>query len=276
MADLLDHGRSVGFFTIVAASCVLGNQFVVVGSRPNLAIALWILGITLWAIVTYSILAILTVKASKPTLADGINGGWLVAVVAAQSVAVLGGLVAPHLQSARDVALYFTLMMWLGGGMLYIWIIALIFYRYTFFPLEPQQLTPPYWVNMGAMAVSTLAGAVLALNAAHSPLLTRLHPFILGLTLMFWATATWWIPLLLVLGVWRHVMRRVSLTYDVVYWSAVFPLGMYTAATHRLAQVTEQPFLDIIPRYCVFIALAAWALTFLGLLRHARAWLLKK
>src|SRR5262245_59789783 len=51
MADLWDHNRSVGFFTTVAATCVLGNQFVVVNSQPSIAIALWILGIILWAIV---------------------------------------------------------------------------------------------------------------------------------------------------------------------------------------------------------------------------------
>jgi tellurite resistance protein TehA-like permease len=266
LADLLDHNRSVGFFTTVAATCVLGNQFVVVKSLPHVAITLWILGIILWAIVTYSILTILTVKPNKPALAEGIHGGWLVAVVAAQSVAALGGLLSPHLISTRDVALFFALIMWLGGGMLYIWIIALIFYRYTFFPLDPRQLAPPYWINMGAMAISTLAGTIFAQNATESPLLAQLHPFIVGLTLLFWATATWWIPLLVVLGVWRHIVRNVSLTYDVVYWSAVFPLGMYTACTHRLVQVSGQSFLDVIPHYFIFISLAAWALAFLGLL----------
>jgi tellurite resistance protein TehA-like permease len=266
LADLLDHNRSVGFFTTVAATCVLGNQFVVVEPRPSIAIGLWIFGIILWAIITYSILTILTVKPNKPTLADGIHGGWLVAVVAAQSVAALGGLLSPQLSSTRDVALFFALIMWLGGGMLYIWIIALIFYRYTFFPLDPRQLAPPYWINMGAMAISTLAGTIFAENATASPLLTQLHPFILGLTLLFWATATWWIPLLVVLGVWRHFVRHVSLTYDVVYWSAVFPLGMYTACTHRLVQVSGESFLDIIPQYFIFISLAAWVLAFLGLL----------
>ena len=266
VADLLDHGRCVGFFTTVAATCVLGNQFVVVEPRLSAARGLWIAGVILWAIVTYGLLTILTVKQNKPSLSQGINGGWLVAVVAAQSVATLGGLLAPKYPTASDAIIYFSLVMWLGGGMLYIWIIALIFYRYTFFTLEPTQLAPPYWINMGAMAISTLAGTIFVQNEVDSPLLAELHPFVLGITLLFWATATWWIPLLLLLGAWRHVLRHVSLTYDVVYWSAVFPLGMYTVCTHRLTSLVKQPGLDMIPRYLFWIALFAWALTLLGMI----------
>jgi tellurite resistance protein TehA-like permease len=245
----------------------------IVASQPRIAAWLWGLGIVLWALVTYGVLTILTVKRDKPPLADGINGGWLVAVVAAQSVAALGALVAPELRAGREPAIFFALIMWLGGGMLYIWIIALIFYRYTFFTLDPRQLAPPYWINMGAMAISTLAGTIIVENATDSPLLASLRPFLIGLTLMFWATATWWIPLLLVLGMWRHIARRVSIAYDVVYWSAVFPLGMYTVCTHRLARVCELPFLEPIPRVGLIIALVAWATTFLGLLQRQWAWL---
>ena len=273
VADLMDHGRCVGFFTTVAATCVLGNQFVLVAPRIAVAAGLWWFGIALWAVITYSVLTILTVKPVKPSLADGINGGWLVAVVAAQSVAALGGLMTPHFATGQNAAAFFSLTMWLGGGMLYVWIIALIFYRYTFFSLDPRQLAPPYWINMGAMAISTLAGTILAENAANDPLLTTIRPFVVGLTLMFWATATWWIPLLLLLGVWRHVARHVSIAYDVVYWSAVFPLGMYTVCTHRLARVIEADFLNPIPRVTLVVALVAWAVTFLGLLHRQLLWL---
>jgi tellurite resistance protein TehA-like permease len=272
ISDLFDHGRCVGFFTTVAATCVLGNQFVIVLPKPQIAVWLWRLGIALWAVTTYAVLTILTVKKEKPSLAEGINGGWLVMVVAAQSVAALGGLVAPGLNVGRDAAVFFTLVMWLGGGMLYIWIISLIFYRYTFFSLDPRQLAPPYWINMGAMAISALTGTILAENAVDSQLLTRLQPFIIGLTLTFWATATWWIPLLLALGAWRHVAHHVSINYDVVYWSAVFPIGMYTACTHRLARVIDLPFLEPIPRFALVVAIAAWAATMLGLLKRQVAW----
>jgi tellurite resistance protein TehA-like permease len=267
IADLFHHGRAVGFFTIVAATCVLGSQALLIGGMWRVAAALWVAGIALWAVLTYTVFTALTVTSHKPPLAEGINGGWLVAVVAAQSVSVLGTQLAERLGARAPDVLFFCLVMWLGGGMLYIWIISLIFYRYTFFPLSPSDLAPPYWINMGAVAISTLAGTALVFAAPRSPVLQELLPFLKGMSLLFWATATWWIPMLVILGVWRHVYRRFPLRYDPLYWGAVFPLGMYTVCTYRLAQALETPVLLAIPRVFVYIALAAWALTMAGLVR---------
>ncbi|MBS1818912.1 MAG: tellurite resistance/C4-dicarboxylate transporter family protein [Acidobacteria bacterium] len=269
LADFTHHGRAVGFLTMVAATCVLGSQWVIIAGSWRLATMLWGLGIALWAVLTYGIFTVLTVKEQKPTLVEGLNGGWLVVVVAAQAVAVLGVQVAPRFD-AEPILLFFCLALWLGGGMLYIWIISIIFYRYTFVPMAPSDLTPPYWINMGAVAISTLAGSLLALAAGRSPLITSLLPFVKGLTLMFWATATWWIPMLAILGVWRHLYRRFPLRYDPLYWGAVFPLGMYTVATVRLAQALDVPWLLAIPRAFVWIALAAWTVTAIGLLGTIR------
>src|SRR5215211_6435053 len=59
-------------------------------------------------------------------------------------------------------------------------------------------------------------------SADHSPLLAELLPFLKGMTLLFWATATWWIPVLVILGIWRHLIRRFPFRYDPLYWGAVF------------------------------------------------------
>ena len=194
-SDLIDHNRGPGFFTTVAATCILGSQWLIIFNASRLALGLWLLAIILWMILTYSIFTGVTVKETKPTLVEGIHGGWLVAVVATQAVSVLGARLAPVFDSEAQPIIFFALSMWLWGGMLYIWMISLIFYRYVFFPMAPSDLTPPYWINMGAVAISTLSGATLILDAQRSPLLQSMLPFLRGFTLFFWATGTWWIPI---------------------------------------------------------------------------------
>lgn len=265
LSDLFDHKRGVGFFTAVAASCVLGSQFLILTGLRAVAIALWFLGIFLWFFLTYVMFTSFAVKESKPTLSEGIHGGWLVSVVGTQSVALLGALLAEGFGPYREQVLFFALTMWLGGGMLYIWIISLIFYRYSFFPMSPADLAPPYWINMGAMAISTLAGVALISAVAYSQVLGQIVPFLKGFTLFFWATATWWIPMLISLGIWRHVYKRFPLSYDPMYWGAVFPLGMYTACTYRLALVLDASYLVIVPHVFIYIAQMAWLATFIGL-----------
>ena len=266
LADFSSHQRGPGFFTAVAATSVIGIQMFLQLGNVAAARGLWWLALALWLVLTYGIFTALTVREKKPSLADGINGGWLTAVVATQSLVALGVLVIPSLAGNSELAALVLVSLWLAGGMLYIWMISLIFYRYTFLRFLPSDLMPPYWINMGAMAISTLAGSLLILHAERSALLTSILPFLKGFTLLFWATATWWIPMLLVLGVWRYVYRRVPLTYDPLYWGAVFPLAMYSVATFRLAQAFDAPYLAIIPKIFISAALTTWLMTMLGLL----------
>jgi tellurite resistance protein TehA-like permease len=203
---------------------------------------------------------------TSPSIEAGLNGGWLLIVVATQSISVLGTLLANRLGDYREPVLFFTLCMFLLGCMLYLPLITLIFYRFTFVNVTMAALTPPYWINMGAVAITTLAGARLIIAAPEWSLLNEVIPFLKGFTLFFWAAGTWWIPLLFILGFWRHVYKRFPLRYDPQYWGMVFPFGMYTVCTFQLSKALNFSPLLVIPRFFVYIALMGWFVVFTGLL----------
>ncbi|SPJ14348.1 Predicted C4-dicarboxylate transporter/malic acid transport protein [Syntrophobacter sp. SbD2] len=266
LADLGDHRRGAGYFTTVAGTCILGTQFVILDHALTPAILLLSLGAVLWIVLIYGVFALFTVRVDKPPFENGINGSWLIAVVGTQSVSILSGLLVFELSFPHNGLVFFSLCMFLLGCMLYILIITLIFYRFMFFQFRPADLSHSYWINMGAVAITTLAGTVLIGNAPAYSFLNTLLPFISGFTIFYWATATWWIPLLLVLGVWRFIIHREQIFYDPQYWSVVFPLGMYTTCTLNLAGAMKLDFLSLISRCFLFAALVGWTLVFLALL----------
>lgn len=264
--DLTDHQSGPGFLSAVAATSVLGNQLILIGAY-DIALVLWIFGLFLWIVLTYAIFTSLTIKESKPTIDQGITGAWLLAVVSTQSIALLSALLSRHFnQPVRLHVNFLALSMWLWGGMMYLWIISLIFYRYAFYRLAPADFSGPYWINMGAMAISTLTGSILIENAADAPFVETLLPFLKGFTIFFWATGTWWIPMLVILGAWRHLYRKFPLRYEPLYWGTVFPLGMYAACTFEMAHAMSLDFLLPLARLFVGAALLAWAMTFAGLI----------
>lgn len=263
--DMSNHRIGSGFLTIVAATNVLGSQFVILQSNQTIALVLWVLGLALWLLLTYAIFTAFTVKEEKPSLEEGINGAWLLFIVSTQSIPVLGMLLVSRFEALQEMFTFAMLGFYLLGCMFYILIISLIVYRFMFFKIEAEDMNPSYWINTGAVAITTLAGANILLRG-HASFLAEFAPFIKGFTVFFWAAGTWWIPYLFIVGAWRHFYKHYPLTYHPVYWGLVFPMGMYTVATYRLAEVLSMDFLLLIPQYFIYLALIAWTITFYGLI----------
>ncbi|MEB2284300.1 MAG: tellurite resistance/C4-dicarboxylate transporter family protein [Myxococcales bacterium] len=267
LADFANPRRASGFLTLTAATCVLGSQCLLVVHVRALAGGLALAGALLWFALLYPLCVVAITRHHKPGFSRSINGGWLVSVVATQALAVLAILLASGSNEGSGLLFAGLCLLLLGAG-LYVLIIILIVSRLFFFPLRALEFRAPYWIDMGALAITTLAGSLYVEHAVGS--LVGFVPFVRGLTLFTWAAASAWIPLLIMLELWRYLWRRVPLRYEPDAWDIVFPIGMYTVSTFVLARALELPFLLIVPEAGGYVSLAVWALVAIGLIARLR------
>jgi tellurite resistance protein TehA-like permease len=258
LADARDPVKAFAFFTFVAGSNVLGAGLAADHLTAITAGLLLIAGLA-WLLLGYGVPATLIARrGTSPTL-SGANGTWFLWVVGTQSIAVAAtALPASGALAALAVAC------WSIGTVLYLIIATLVLAALLLFSTRAADITPPYWVFMGATAISVLAGAQI-LRLPPDPLTAAARPVIAGLSVVAWAFGTWLIPPLIAVGVWRHLIRRVRLRYEPSLWSIVFPLGMYGVASRALGTATGVSWLVTLGRDEAWVALAAWAAVAAGM-----------
>jgi tellurite resistance protein TehA-like permease len=263
-ADVTNHAKGFAFLTTVAATNVLASASIVIHGWWDLGWALWWISLVLWAVFIYTTLIAVVIDRDKPGLKGGINGSWFLLTVSTQSIAVVAGLFLTRTDS--DALAFTAICAFTLGTVLYLIVMTMVFLRWTFQPLDPTEADPPAWIAAGAVAITVLAGSNILLAADQAPVrLARLAPFLEGLVVTSWATATFWFPLMIAIGVWRHLVRRVPLRYHPSYWSMVFPLGMYGAATYRMRAAIDLHALAWLPKVELAVSLTAWTITFVGL-----------
>jgi tellurite resistance protein TehA-like permease len=258
--DLTDPRLVFAFFTIVAASDVFGVGLDLRGFG-SAALALWAFALATWVALIYFSFAVLTFL-NTARGAQVVHGGWLIAIVGTESLVILGSALARGEGALAPSIFVLIHMLWAVGLGLYGIFITLFAYRIFFFDIAEEDLTPLLWVVMGAAAISANAGSMLVLTPNPVPFLISMRPFIEGVTLAMWGWATWWIPLLVLFGAWKHLARRAPLRYTPMLWSVVFPLGMYALASLRLSLAAEFAPLRRVADAMVWVALGAWLLTF--------------
>nr|WP_300142765.1 tellurite resistance/C4-dicarboxylate transporter family protein [Propionicimonas sp.] len=265
-ADFMDPRRGFGFFTFVAGTDVLGTRIAGTG-RYDLALGLLVVGGLAWFVLGYIVpwTAVLG-RENRPVVADA-NGTWFIWVVASQSVAVLAAALEPAVETGRRELALLAICSWSVGVILYAAVGIFVAARLLLYPLRPTDLTPPYWVAMGATAITVVAGARIV-EMADAPMVLATRGLIAGTSVVFWAFGSWLILPLIAAGWWRHVVHRVPLRYEPTLWSMVFPLGMYGVAGQYLGAADHLPIVEGVGRSETWVALAVWAVTFVAMLVH--------
>ena len=271
--DLRDPARAFGFFTIVAGTEVLGTRLA--ADRQDLvAFALLAAAGTAWLALVYLIPWLAALHRRGQVIAE-VNGTWFIWAVATQSVAVLSATLEPTVQTGRSALAFLAVFCWSVGIFLYAAAAVIVAVRILFYGLSPRDLTPPYWVAMGATAITVLAGARIVAMAGAPAVDTTRH-LIAGFSVLFWAFGTWLFPPLIAAAVWRHIVHKVPLGYEAALWAIIFPLGMYSVASYSLNAEDHLPIAGAIGEVEGWLALAAWVVTFAAMLHHLYATLLRE
>ena len=259
IADIQAPDRVFGFFTITAGADVLGVRLAAAG-HPLATAILAGLAAVVWLTLTYGVPASLLLTRARDSVLGGVNGTWLLWVVATQSLSLAASTLVPAWPSQSALLAPAATGLWSVGLVLYLLLVSLILLRWLTVAMTPATLGPPYWILMGATAITVLAGARILNLPAALPAVRATAGFVEGFSFALWAFGTWWIPLLVILGLWRHVRHHWPLTYEPTLWSVVFPLGMYSVATLVFGKAAHLTFTEPLARFMLWVAVAAWVL----------------
>lgn len=255
MADAVNPAEAFGYFTIVAGINVVGVRLFT-PEAPLATIILAIISVPLWLLLTYGVPAGLILRSSDKSAASEVNGGWFLWVVGTQSLATAAAAIAPI--SGNQALAAIAVALWGTGVMLYIILATLVTLRLLTVRSEPVTLGASYWIYMGATAITVLAGSRILVLSPDLPIMAATSGIVSGLTFVLWAFGVWWVPLLIIFGIWRHAVRRVPLRYESELWSIVFPLGMYSVASIHFGVETGLPLVVTMGEVGAWIAGAAW------------------
>ncbi|WP_448810870.1 tellurite resistance/C4-dicarboxylate transporter family protein [Agromyces bauzanensis] len=260
--DFMSARNGFLFYTFVAATCVLGTRLVdVIG--PWWALAFLAVGLLGWIVLGYAIPWSVVVEGGAGRSLEGVNGTWFVWPVASQSCAVLAATLEVRIPELAHVLSIIAILFWGIGVVLYGVIGVAVVMRFLMVGISPEELGPPYWISMGAAAISVFAGALIV-EMTGTPMASVTQGLIGGASVLFWAFASWLVPALLLIGWWRHIRRRVPLTYDPAYWSMVFPLGMYSVAGMYLGAADRLPIVGAVGAAFLWVAVLAWVVVFIA------------
>lgn len=255
LADLQDPGRAFGFFTIVAGLDVVAVRLAAGGYLWPAAV-LGAMSVPVWLILTYSIPAGLFLRRGNKPEPARIDGSWLLWVVGTQALAIVTSLAAATCSS--DFLAGISVGLWGIGVTLYLILTVLIVHQLLTVPSDPASFSPTYWILMGATAISVLAAAHIVRLPQTLPIVTATAATVTGAGYVLWVVGTWWVPFLVIFGIWRHLTHHVPLRYTTALWSIVFPLGMYSTASMTFGATPKVIFMIDAGRIGTVIAVLAW------------------
>jgi len=197
---------------------------------------------------------------------DGMTAVWLLPVVAAEVAGASGGLLAPHLPDAHAQFLMLTTsyVLWAYSVPVAMSILAILILRMALHKLPHQSMAASSWLALGPIGTGALGMLVQGADARaifSENGLAAIGQVAEGIGaisgLLLWGLGLWWLILALLITVryWRS-----GVSFNLGWWGYTFPLGVYAAATYRLAATLHMAVIGYIGTGLTAALLFMWLL----------------
>lgn len=258
--DLGAPDVTLRLFSFVAACAVLDSRL---SAHPIVASLLCVVAAAAWLL-----LAVLTVRnmaaRSWTALRDQAHGAWELGSVGTSGLVIVTAKLARY--SGQQGWLWLAVPVWAAAIGVYGLMTWLLLWRSVAERRGAGGYQPDSWILMGALAIATLAG-----DSIYGVAPGWLAGPVRAVTVLTWVVASGWIPVLVYFMLHRVNERPGVLRFAGVWWSLVFPLGMYSVATDASAAELVVRSLQTISLVFFWDALAAWLIVVIaGLLRGGR------
>lgn len=206
---------------------------------------------------------------------SSMTGLWLLPVVAAEVAAASGWIIAPYVTdpAQQQMMVIFSMVLWAFSVPVALSLLAILLLRMALHKLPPVALSATTWLALGPIGTGSLGmfllsqqSRLLASNPIFEPFSHVMTGFGWIMGILLWGFGAWW--LLLALGVTCHYLKQ-GIPFNLGWWGYTFPLGVFTLATFKLAQLTTFPFFSALAIVLLILLSGIWILVMAQTLRGA-------
>lgn len=222
-----------------------------------------------WAGAIFSVLIIYTLIGQllfqEKSSVESISPFWLLISVALHSIGLTITTLWDHGLLMDPIFLVAAVCFWSCAVLFYIMLMALSLYRFFLVSFDVKNISPAYWTCVGAAAIAALDGGRLTLIQNGPSFLEAARPFIEGCVILFWAWAIAWIPLLILMEIFKYGYFKSEFRYHPVLWTMIYPLAMYTLATDHMAMKYQFSFIGSTVPFWIWTTFSCWLLILISI-----------
>ncbi|MBT0724854.1 TDT family transporter [Rosenbergiella sp. S61] len=206
---------------------------------------------------------------------SSMTGLWLLPIVAAEVAAASGWIVAPHLidSTQQQAMVIISMILWAFSVPVALSMLAILLLRMALHKLPPVALSATTWLALGPIGTGSLGMFLLSQQSmllASNPIFGSFSHVVSGfgwaMGILLWGFGAWW--LLLALSITCHYSRQ-GIPFNLGWWGYTFPLGVFTLATFKLAQLTTLSFFSTLAIVLLILLSGIWTLVMAQTVRGA-------